>query len=91
MWQKIPRAALVASFFLVSVANALPHDDDDSMEMEVTMELDLGSGNSTTSNVPFPIANWPMSYFAYGKHSSTIIAHIVLMVLAWCFVLPSGE
>ncbi|OJJ40305.1 hypothetical protein ASPWEDRAFT_102709 [Aspergillus wentii DTO 134E9] len=34
------------------------------------------------------VENSPMSYFAYGKHSGTIIAHIGLMVLAWCFVLP---
>lgn len=32
----------------------------------------------------------PMSYFAYGKHSGAIVAHIVLMVLAWFFVLPVG-
>ena len=32
----------------------------------------------------------PMSYFAYGNHTGTIVAHIVLMVLAWFFVLPVG-
>jgi hypothetical protein len=32
-----------------------------------------------------------MSYFAYGKHSGTIMAHIALMMLGWCIVLPAGE
>ena len=93
MWHNIPRAALAASVFLLSVANAIPHGDDDSMDMEMTMEMDMGSGNLTASNaaVKAELDNWPMSYFAYGKHSGTIIAHIVLMVVAWCFVLPSGK
>lgn len=31
-----------------------------------------------------------MSYFAYGKHPGTIVAHVALMILGWCFVLPAG-
>ncbi|KAJ5659953.1 hypothetical protein N7507_006404 [Penicillium longicatenatum] len=30
------------------------------------------------------------SYFSYGQHSSTILAHIALMILGWCFVLPAA-
>lgn len=30
------------------------------------------------------------SYFAYDKHVGSIIAHIVLMFVAWFFVLPVG-
>ncbi|KAL4917395.1 hypothetical protein BDW62DRAFT_218208, partial [Aspergillus aurantiobrunneus] len=32
----------------------------------------------------------PMSYFSYGQHSSTILAHIALMTLGWCCVLPAA-
>ncbi|OJJ84567.1 Ytp1 family protein [Aspergillus glaucus CBS 516.65] len=32
----------------------------------------------------------PMSYFAYGNHTGTIVAHVALMILGWCFVLPAG-
>ena len=32
----------------------------------------------------------PMSYFAYGNHTGTIVAHVVLMIVAWFFVLPVG-
>ncbi|KAE8361457.1 hypothetical protein BDV27DRAFT_166965 [Aspergillus caelatus] len=31
-----------------------------------------------------------MSYFSYGQHSSTIVAHIALMTLGWCLVLPAA-
>ncbi|KAJ5971685.1 uncharacterized protein N7479_001603 [Penicillium vulpinum] len=51
--------------------------------------------HAATTNAPEPTTtampadtDGPMSYFAYSKHSSAIIAHIALMVLGWCFVLP---
>ncbi|EGD93426.1 integral membrane protein [Trichophyton tonsurans CBS 112818] len=31
-----------------------------------------------------------MSYFRYQKHSGTILAHIVLMAIAWIVILPVG-
>jgi hypothetical protein len=46
--------------------------------------------NMHHSQPPAPQDNGPMSYFAYGKHSSSIIAHIALMVAGWCFILPVG-
>lgn len=33
----------------------------------------------------------PASYFAFPDHGSLILAHIVLMTIAWFFVLPVGE
>lgn len=88
MWQKTSRAAFAAAWLLVSAANALPHGDDDSMDMDSDMNMDSHGGQDQPSEAS---QNAPMSYFAYGKHSGTIIAHIALMVLAWCFVLPIGE
>ncbi|RJE20861.1 integral membrane protein [Aspergillus sclerotialis] len=85
MWQKTSRAAFAAAWLLVSAANALPHGDDDSMDMDKDMNMDSHSGQDQASEA---FQNSPMSYFAYGKHSGTIVAHIALMVLAWCFVLP---
>ena len=31
------------------------------------------------------------SYVGLSAHSSSMVAHIVLMVLAWFFILPIGE
>ena len=96
MWRRTARAAFTAAFLLATVANALPHGDDHSMDanmgMDMDMNIDMGHGAAAT---PEPSAepedNSPMSYFAYGQYPGTIIAHIALMILAWCFVLPAGE
>lgn len=80
--------------FLASLATALAHGDDESMDMNMDMEMNMHSSTSTATATPTPSAsghaNDPMSYFAYGKHSSSIIAHVALMVLGWCFVLPAA-
>ena len=86
MWQKTSRAAFSAALLLVSIANALPHDDD-------SMDMDMGMGMGANPQPEAPAGksdDSPLSYFAHGKHSGAIIAHIALMVLAWCFVLPTG-
>lgn len=37
-------------------------------------------------------ANWALpSYSGLAAHSSMMLAHITLMVLAWFFILPIGE
>ncbi|PIG85786.1 integral membrane protein [Aspergillus arachidicola] len=86
MWQKASHAAIAAASVFASLASAIPHGDDHAMDM------DMGMGMNSTQKQPESHAaasdDSPMSYFAYGKHSSTIIAHIGLMVLAWCFILP---
>ncbi|RAK98751.1 Ytp1 family protein [Aspergillus ibericus CBS 121593] len=81
-------AVLATTLELASLASALPHGDDD---------MHMGGGNPTASLSPQLSAtaqassdNSPMSYFGYGKHTGTIVAHIALMILAWCFVLPAG-
>lgn len=86
------RVALAATsiLFLASLATALPHGDDESMDMGMDMSAATNAPQPTTTATQNN-TNGPMSYFAYGKHSSTIIAHIVLMVLGWCFVLPVGK
>ncbi|RAL03792.1 Ytp1 family protein [Aspergillus ibericus CBS 121593] len=88
MWQRASRAALAAAFFLASVANALPHGDDDAMDMD--MNMDMSHSDSTQDSHTDENDESLMSYFAYGKHSGAIMAHIGLMVLAWCFVLPTA-
>jgi hypothetical protein len=74
---------------LATTALALPHDDSDSPDMNMDMHSDMHS-TMTTATATAHATDGPMSYFAYGKHSSSIIAHIALMVLGWCFVLPVG-
>ncbi|KAJ5902700.1 hypothetical protein N7495_003228 [Penicillium taxi] len=84
MGQIVMRAAF-AAVLLASVASALAHGEEHNMNMDMSMS------NSTPepSTTP-PEDDGPMSYFAYGKHSNTILAHIAFMVIGWCFVLPAA-
>lgn len=87
MCRKTIHAAFAAAFLLASLANALPHGDDHAMDMNMDMGGDAAKPEASAA----PAADSPLSYFGYGKHSGTIMAHIAFMVLAWCFVLPAGE
>ncbi|KAL4920279.1 hypothetical protein BDW62DRAFT_14691 [Aspergillus aurantiobrunneus] len=91
MLLRISRAALAACL-LASVASAFAHGDAPH-DMDMNMDMDMDHTNMTSSHghaQPAPSENSPMSYFAYGKHKGWIVAHIALMVVAWCFVLPTA-
>ncbi|CAG8927891.1 unnamed protein product [Penicillium salamii] len=68
--------------FAVFIALATAHES-----MNAEMDMNMAHSAPEPSTNP-GTSDGPMSYFAYGKHSSSIIAHIALMVAAWCFVLP---
>ena len=57
---------------------ALAHGDDMNMEKD-------------EADKPRPADEYPPTYFAHPEHQTVIYAHILLMVLAWVFVLPVGE
>ncbi|KAL4944862.1 hypothetical protein BDV06DRAFT_186291 [Aspergillus oleicola] len=92
MLQRISRAAF-AALVLASIASALAHGDDHH-DMDKNMDMvhmDMAAPSATPTPAPSPVTdNSPMSYFAYGKHTGWIVAHIALMVVAWCFVLPTA-
>ncbi|KAJ5206358.1 hypothetical protein N7491_003022 [Penicillium cf. griseofulvum] len=83
------RAVLAATFtlFLASLVTAIPHGDDESMDMGMDMHMVTDAPKPTTTAMQAN-TDGMMSYFAYSKHTSAIIAHIILMVLGWCFILP---
>lgn len=90
----VTRAALAAVFLVASLATALPHGDDEHMDMDMDMHMNHGAETSSTTPQPTasaPATSSPMSYFVYEKHSGTIMAHIALMIVGWCFILPAGE
>ncbi|KAL4820675.1 hypothetical protein BDW67DRAFT_152967 [Aspergillus spinulosporus] len=84
MLQRISRAAL-AVLLLASIASALAHGDDHEMDMD---HMDMGASHETAQ--PETSDDSPISYFAYGQYTGWIVAHIALMVVAWCFVLPTA-
>lgn len=89
MRQVSVQPVLAAALLLAALASALPHEDHESMDMSMDMKMDDSMGHNQTAAAPTTDPAM-MSYFAYGKHTGTILAHIILMVLAWCFVLPVG-
>lgn len=73
---------------LASVANAHGHAKGGNMEMggsEVSRPV-----LATATSYPETISD-PQTYFQYGEHTGVMVAHIVLMTLAWVFILPIGE
>ncbi|KAJ5986049.1 hypothetical protein N7451_010414 [Penicillium sp. IBT 35674x] len=79
---------------LFSASLAIAHEDAKSMDIDMATSLNM----HTTSSVATPTSSVSQnaqteshtSYFSYGQHSSTILAHIALMTLGWCFVLPAA-
>lgn len=68
---------------LVSVALAHGHGENTAMNMSNGMNLpEAHISNSSIVG--------PSSYFRYTKYSGLILAHIILMSIAWIFVLPLG-
>ena len=57
------------------------------MDMDMSMSMNTPAPAEPTS--VHLNSEGPMSYFAYDEHRGTILAHISLMVAAWCFLLPT--
>lgn len=85
--------ATYETIFFASLAIA--HGDDKSMDMDMATSVDMhataSAATPTVSVSQNAQTDGSTSYFSYGKHSSTILAHIALMTLGWCFVLPPGK
>ena len=75
------RALLVttAVVLLGSLQLVAAHDDD-------SMDMDMGHAVETPG--AGSIDDAPMNYFRYGHHGGWMYAHVVLMILAWAFVMP---
>ncbi|EFQ97333.1 integral membrane protein [Nannizzia gypsea CBS 118893] len=62
------------------------------MDMTVSNEAasSVASAAAATATAAVGDTAHLMSYFKYQKHSGTILAHIVLMAIAWVVILPVG-
>lgn len=76
--------APVVLLALASAAGAHGHDAEMNLETGLPSRPTLPS----TSGAP---NTGPQSYFQYGEHTGLLMAHILLMVVAWVFVLPIGK
>jgi len=76
--------AVVVLLGFASAAGAHGHDGDTNMEM-------AGPSRPTIATASDNSDAGPQSYFQYGEHSGLLIAHILLMILGWMFILPIGK
>ena len=80
----------LALLLLGALPPSLAHDHGGHMaspaEAEATSSnpiLQLDTMNATIAS--------PHSYFTYPENSGLLVAHVVLMVIAWFFILPLGK
>ena len=82
------RVAVTAALFqLASAVAAHGHDEHGSKDMG-DMKMDAehhAAGGDEVDLYALP------SYSGLSAHSSMMLAHIVLMILAWFFILPIGK
>ena len=89
--QRLPSYTVTSACILLlgllpfAIAHGHGHGDGDTA-------MEMGeSSNSRPTIPPHAATDGPQSYFQYGDRSGLMLAHIVLMTLAWVFVLPIGE
>jgi hypothetical protein len=83
-------AAQAAGLLLwASLGNAHDHGDIDSMEMSTPSMASARPIIATSSAAA--ASHTPETYFRYEGSAGLMYAHIVLMIMAWMFVLPFGE
>ena len=74
-----------ATLLLVSVTAVLAHGHDDHA---------AGTGPSPSSTPATDMGSsspLPQSYFSYPASGGLMLGHVILMTLAWVFILPIGE
>lgn len=81
--------AIYTALFLSSLSIA--HGDNESIGMGMDMHATSSAGSPTASISQNVQSEGSTSYFAYGQHSGTIVAHIAFMTLSWCLILPAGK
>ena len=74
----------LAAGLLYLFTSVIAHGHDATNNMTMTAEQ--------AAHLLVQEANWALpSYSGLAAHSSMMLAHIGLMVLAWFFILPIGE
>lgn len=87
------KASLICAVALLALAPVvLAHGDDEDMDMG-GMGMSMSSSHSSMpSATPTMTANieQELSYFSYPDYKVWIWSHVIVMVIAWCFIAPIG-
>ena len=82
-------AATLSAFLLVLPVHG--HDHHEAVGNVVPAMVSKILSNSTAKSMASGSSESALTYFSYPEFKGLMIAHIVLMVLAWVVVLPIGE
>lgn len=82
--------ALLAGLLPLAVAHGHGGHGNSTVDLHGFMTTAIPSSPSGTSLSMNATLNPPQSYFTYPGYSGLIIAHAVLMIVAWLFILPIG-
>ncbi|KAJ5630867.1 uncharacterized protein N7484_010967 [Penicillium longicatenatum] len=90
MWLLTRATYATLAFASLSIA----HGNGKSMNNDMAISMDIHASSSAAAVTASVSQNAQSesfaSYFSYGQHSSTILTHIALMILSWCFILPAA-
>jgi len=84
-----PNPIFLKTLIGVSLLSFLPAAIAHGQDADMTMEMGQPSRPIISSTTGSEVAE-PLSYFQYTEHTGLMFAHILLMVVAWVFVLPIG-
>jgi hypothetical protein len=80
-WSKVP--TLVGIILLGLLSFTAAHGNDEDMDMNMAIPV-----ASRPTLVASANATAPATYFNYGEKSGLMLMHILLMTIAWIFILP---
>lgn len=90
MVQTVGLLVTAALLLLGALPPSLAHDDgghmENSVEVKAFPSTSVHELNAMNSSVALS-----QSYFTYPENSTLLGAHVVLMVVAWLFILPVGK
>ena len=84
-------AAVTAALLLGDLPLAFAHGDDGHSHGDMSMAMGAFKVSGVSNSMSNSTSTAAQSYFAYPSLSGFMVAHIVLMTLAWLFILPISE
>ena len=88
---KVSFIAAAAALLLDVLPHALAHGDDGHGDGDMAMAMGASMASAVNSSIGNSTSAVPESYFAHPYLSGFMVAHIVLMSIAWLFILPISE
>ena len=84
-------ALLLLGFLPLTSAHDRGSDVKNTIDMEASQAAQINSSWPSQLSFPTDSSASLQSYFSYTQASGLMLAHIVVMTVAWFFILPIGK